>query len=1035
MAMKRRLIVLCCLPPSRGACQAEWLKVKYLAEFPNVPDGMTGKTFSHVCGSGIGPLERFLMKRNLMGPCWLDIKGATSSRKSVSWCKIQADCVDPKTITRTKNEPAAPPLVVLSLRMQTMLNKKSHKNEIFLISGVVHNKIECDGPTPDEEDGFSQFSAIRKLGDKPFPFDFRQRCFADRRNATELCSSERALLGFVMAKIHKIDADVIVGHDILGFDLDVLLHRIKENNIPNWSRIGRLRRTEMPKLQGGAGGRASFAEKAVASGRLLIDLKISAREFLRLTTYEMNELVQTQLPEVPLRGHDLDAETIPGLYDQSEDLLSLRNFVERDAWFIMKLMLKLLVLPLSKQITNITGGLLARTFAGGRSERNEFLLCHEFHKRKYIVPDKKRWQPKQQSDEGDGKKKNEPRRKKAGYGGGLVLEPKKGFYDTFILLLDFNSLYPSIIQEYNLCFTTVDRKLLGDTEDIVDGAEAIADVPDSALERGILPKVIRNLIMKRRAVKDLIKKETNAAKLTDYDIRQKALKLTANSMYGCLGFTASRFYAKPIAALITSKGREILQKTVDLAQDVLNLDVIYGDTDSIMINTRCQDLEQTKKIGNQVKKEVNALYTELEIEIDGVFKTMLLLKKKKYAALTISEKHGKVTIGKELKGLDIVRRDWCKLSHDVGNFVLNKILTMESRENLVEECHDHLRSVAEDVKEGKIPVAKYVINKGLTKDPSKYADKKHQPHVQVALRMIAAGKSVKALDTIPYIVCKDGTNNPPTQRAYHPADLKKAALALEIDFEYYLKNQVHPVVTRLCDPIAGTDGAQIAACLGLEASEFHAIAHNFENENEVGMGMMSQMSDAERFKGAEGFDVRCQKCGVEKKFPGVFIVGEGTSDVRCGLLCQSASCSAKLPIHVIMNKLTLAVRQSIDKYYLSELKCDDQTCSELPTRQLSVTGMECLDPYCRGSMRPVYSDKTLYTQLSYFQSLFDIEHATKQLPTEEMRDMAPHLVAGHQESFGKIFDHVDKFLQKSARKHVDLGALFSALGLGLAGSK
>ena len=136
----------------------------------------------------------------------------------------------------------------------------------------------------------------------------------------------------------------------------------------------------------------------------------------------------------------------------------------------------------------------------------------------------------------------------------------------------------------------------------------------------MLPRVLKALILKRRAVKDLIKSESNKAKLAEYDIRQKALKLTANSMYGCLGFTGSRFFAKPLAMLITSRGREILQQTVDLAQDQLNLDVIYGDTDSIMINTRCTDLTEVKQIGNKVKKEVNALYKELEIEIDGVFK-------------------------------------------------------------------------------------------------------------------------------------------------------------------------------------------------------------------------------------------------------------------------------------------------------------------------------------------------------------------------------------------------------------------------------
>jgi DNA polymerase alpha subunit A len=101
-----------------------------------------------------------------------------------------------------------------------------------------------------------------------------------------------------------------------------------------------------------------------------------------------------------------------------------------------------------------------KTLNGGRAERNEYILLHEFHRLKFICPNKEKVFAKKKAttsapelDE-NGVKITKAKRDK--YKGGLVLEPKRGLHDKFILVMDFNSLYPSIIQEYNIDFTTVD---------------------------------------------------------------------------------------------------------------------------------------------------------------------------------------------------------------------------------------------------------------------------------------------------------------------------------------------------------------------------------------------------------------------------------------------------------------------------------------------------------------------------------------------------------------------------------------------------
>lgn len=167
------------------------------------------------------------------------------------------------------------------------------------------------------------------------------------------------------------------------------------------------------------------------------------------------------------------------------------------------------------------------------------------------------------------------------------------------------------------------------------------DIPESNLEAGVIPTEIHKLVKSRQQIKQLMKAPNlSPEQKMDYHIRQMALKLTANSMYGCLGATHCRFYAKGLAALVTgklwseypkynkdsaridccssAKGREILEDTKHLVEK-LQYEVIYGDTDSLMINTNILEYDDVFSIGRKVGKIFDRIFTVSYVDLNYYF--------------------------------------------------------------------------------------------------------------------------------------------------------------------------------------------------------------------------------------------------------------------------------------------------------------------------------------------------------------------------------------------------------------------------------
>ncbi|CUM65230.1 uncharacterized protein PRCAT00002861001 [Priceomyces carsonii] len=1013
-----------------------------------MPSNLEGETFFHVFGTNTNIFESFVMQRNIMGPCWLEISnGDFNAIQNTSHCQVEVVVSSPGCVKPLyEHVPPPPSLTVTSIGVQTLMNAKENRQEVVSVSIATYRDLQQDVPIDGSLQPNELITLVRPVGSVAVPPGLQQ--MAQKQNINvKAFPNEKVLLNCLSALIKNADPDVFVGHRLENISLDVLVHRMHDLKITTWSTFGRRNRKAWPDRFGRntSGFNNNLQIREIFQGRLLCDIANEMGQSLTLKCQswdlpEMYDVVcHKKLPSLEINFQN------PKYSDDANFLLMALKENATNVKVTAEIAFTIQVLSLSKQLTNIAGNAWSHTLSGTRAGRNEFILLHEFRKNNYIVPDKEdkfhrntNYQQQARLESADDDSTTITSNKKPKYQGGLVFEPEKGLHKNYILVMDFNSLYPSIIQEFNICFTTVDRDKFNNT---LDEDRDMPTLPSSESSPGVLPRLLNTLVSRRGEVKKLLKDPSNTPfQRAQYDIKQHALKLTANSMYGCLGYVNSRFYAKPLAMLVTNKGREILMDTRQLAESI-GLRVVYGDTDSVMIDTGVDDYDEAIKIGEQFKLQVNERYKLLEIDIDNIFKRLLLHAKKKYAAMnaTLDRKTGEVVSTLEVKGLDMRRREYCQLSKDISTFILNKILSDLDPEQALSDAYNYLEEMTTKIRSNEIKVDKFKINTRLSKDPKNYPNGKTMPPVQVALRLREQGKVIKAGSVITYVVTapvSEDDKSSPAERSRAIQELYSNEQGRKPDANFYLEKQIFAPVERLLERIDGVDITRVASSLGIDTKKYVLKARSSEASNGELLPFESNISDTERFRQTSYFVMEC-KCGNKFRFGGIQASQEYKVTFN-GISCMR--CEFSFPLLKINAQLEYTIRKHIALYYAGWLVCDDSACG-ITTRQISVYGKRCIGASgtakgCKGIMRYKYSDKALYNQLLYLQSIFDVDKAKKtQLrpiydsfhtkgPAKLATGQLEALAEQNRELFSHCQEVVQKYLTNCGRRYVDMGAIF-----------
>jgi len=524
--------------------------------------------------------------------------------------------------------------------------------------------------------------------------------------------SEETVITEFLAYYYEANPDVLTGYNIDGYDIQHLLKRMKE-------LFGKDSKLHIGRDERALDSRGKNEWKC--NGVIIADAWRAIKSLPPEKLPKKESLNAVCKHFLGKEKDDVDPSRMDFEWRENRD--KVVEYCVKDAELALEILLFTKAIEKAMDIAVVAKCAFEVTYSGTTSNWTDSMLVREFDAAGVAVPCTKNIYKGDRDDKIEG---------------GYVHEVKPDLYHM-ILVLDFQSMYPSVIMENNLCFTTIHPD-----GDIVDplGTHFYSEEQ----KPGILPRILRKMMGDRKEAKKKMregKNEGDQIKESYYDGMQYAIKIFMNSFYGVFASSFYRFTDPRIGAAITAFSRENIKRIIKLL-DEEGLEIIYSDTDSIFFKSPVEGLEASIEFGKAIAERFSVQGSILEFEkiVDPFFSHG---KKKRY--------FGKVVWPTE----EILIRGYETRRTDSFDFLAESLHTLFSiiLEGRKADIVPTAKKMIQDLSSGKVDKAKLVISK-RTNDPGSYKHPERMANVQAMKKLIAYGYDFIYGMKVGYIVTDSG---------------------------------------------------------------------------------------------------------------------------------------------------------------------------------------------------------------------------------------------------------------------------------------